>query len=56
MPMTVQDILRIRLANHRLAGKKLSSPEEAVAWFGAVQSQDYPGAKWGVGQRVRRSN
>ena len=26
---------------------------EAVGWFGAVQSQDYPAAKWALGQRIR---
>ena len=26
--------------------------EEAVGWFGAVQSQDYPAAKWALGQRI----
>ena len=25
---------------------------EAVGWFGAVQSQDYPAAKWAIGQRI----
>lgn len=29
-----------------------TTPGEVVAWFGAVQSQDYHPAKWGVGQRL----
>jgi Winged helix DNA-binding domain len=28
-------------------------PDALVAWLGAVQSQDYPGAKWGLGQRIK---
>ena len=30
----------------------MASPAEAVGWFGAVQSQDYPAAKWALGQRL----
>jgi hypothetical protein len=26
-----------------------------VAWLGAVQAQDYPGAKWAIGQRMRHA-
>lgn len=29
-----------------------ATPEEVVQWLGAVQSQDYGGAKWGLAQRV----
>jgi hypothetical protein len=46
------DIARQRLHNQRIAGAKFTSPEEAVRWFGAVQAQDYAGAKWAVGQRM----
>jgi hypothetical protein len=56
MHMTARDILHIRLVNQRLIGKKFSNPAEAVRWFGAVQSQDYPGAKWAVGQRVANAS
>jgi hypothetical protein len=47
------DILRLRLANQRLAGAGFRTPEEAVAWFGAVQAQDYLGALWALGLRTR---
>ena len=46
------DIVSQRLRNQYLVGTKLESPEEAVRWFGAVQAQDFPGAKWALGQRV----
>ena len=33
-----------------------TNPAETVGWLGAVQSQDYAGAKWAVGQRTRGTN
>lgn len=44
-----------RLYAQRLAGKPFPSPVEAVRWLTAVQSQDYAGAKWALGQRGRRT-
>lgn len=49
------DIVGTRLANHRLGRLKEASPAEVVAHLGAVQSQDYPAAKWSVGLRLRRA-
>ena len=46
------DIARRRLVTQRLAGATFKSPVEAVSWFCAVQSQDYAGAKWALGQRT----
>jgi hypothetical protein len=46
------DIAGRRLAAQRLTGKAFTTPVEAVRFLGAVQAQDYPGASWGVGQRV----
>jgi hypothetical protein len=40
-----------RLRNQHLAGRGLADPAAIVAWLGAVQSQDYTGAKWGLAQR-----
>jgi hypothetical protein len=34
-------------------GAPFKAPDAAVGWFGAVQSQDYPAAKWALGQRVQ---
>lgn len=31
-------------------------PAEAVGWLGAVQAQDYAGAKWAIGQRLQGGN
>lgn len=42
-----------RLGNQKLAGSDLRDPAGVVAWCGAVQAQDYPGARWGVGLRMK---
>jgi hypothetical protein len=47
------DLARRRLINQRLVGAGFRTPAEAVSWFGAVQSQDYAGAKWALGQRMQ---
>ncbi len=49
------DILSYRLHNQRLSQTEFTSPAEVVSWFGAVQAQDFAGAKWAVGQRVRNA-
>jgi hypothetical protein len=41
-----------RLQTQRLTGEPFASAVDAVAWLGAVQSQDYAGAKWALGQRT----
>jgi hypothetical protein len=54
--MNSLDIVQQRLSNQHLAGNPLEKPEDVVAWLGAVQAQDYAGAKWAVGQRVQGAN
>lgn len=51
--MRSAQVLRQRLHNQRLAGAPFEPPEDMVRWLGAVQSQDYAGARWSVGQRTR---
>jgi hypothetical protein len=41
------------MRNQRLVGAVFARPDEVVAWFGAVQAQDYRGALWGIAQRTR---
>jgi len=48
-------ILRLRLENHRLARAAFRKPEDVVAWFGAVQAQDYLGSLWAIGLRMQRA-
>lgn len=40
-----------RLWRSRLVGRRFDRPEDAVRHLGAVQSQDYAGAKWALGLR-----
>ena len=39
--------------HQRLTQNPLPGPAEVVAWLGAVQAQDYPGAKWALGLRMQ---
>jgi hypothetical protein len=48
---TSGNFLRQRLASHRLDQTAFTRPEQAVAWYGAMQAQDYRHAKWAVGIR-----
>jgi hypothetical protein len=41
-----------RLYNQRIANPHFATPAEVVAWLGAVQAQDYPGALWSVALRT----
>jgi hypothetical protein len=52
--MTHLDIVRQRLLNQHLSRPRFSKPEELVAWLGAVQAQDFAGAKWSLGLRLKR--
>jgi hypothetical protein len=51
--MAPEALLPRRIANQRLGGTPFRRPEDVVAWFGAVQAQDYLGALWALGQRTR---
>ena len=46
-------LLSRRLYTQHIAGTPLARPEDVVRLLGAVQSQDFLGAKWSIGQRVR---
>src|SRR5215208_1431326 len=50
--MTIE-IVRQRLHNQFLSQTKLIAANQVVALLGAVQSQDYAGAKWALAQRTR---
>ncbi|MES2109731.1 MAG: winged helix DNA-binding domain-containing protein [Bacteroidota bacterium] len=53
--MKPTDIARLRLFNQHLAAQSFKKPAEIVAHLGAVQAQDYAGAKWAVGVRLQKS-
>ncbi|MEJ2150131.1 MAG: winged helix DNA-binding domain-containing protein [Chloroflexota bacterium] len=50
--MTTSTALK-RLAQQRLTANPLATPGEVVGWLGAVQAQDYYGAKWSLGLRMQ---
>src|SRR6478735_757761 len=50
--MTPADIARLRLLNQHIDGIRFTQPAKIVAWLGAVQSQEYAGAKWALGLRL----
>ncbi len=54
--MSASDIALQRLANQHLITPQVSTPTEVVAWQGALQAQDYAGAKWAIGQRLPDTN
>jgi hypothetical protein len=54
--MTPDHILRLRFENQRIARAGLRTAEDVVAWFGAMQAQDYLGSLWAIGQRMRTAS
>src|SRR6266498_310322 len=46
-------ITSYRLHNQRLSETEFTNPVDVVSWFGAVQSQDFAGAKWAIGLRTK---
>jgi hypothetical protein len=51
--MNNAEIARRRLQNQRLAKTTFNDARDAVTQLGAVQAQDYAGAKWALGQRLK---
>jgi len=50
--MDAATIARHRLHNHHITQPRLQTPSEVVGWLGAIQGQDYAGAKWSIGLRL----
>jgi DNA glycosylase AlkZ-like len=51
--VNLREIARLRLRNQRVVGGGgFASAPAAVGWLGAVQSQEYPFAKWTLGKRT----
>ncbi len=48
-----REIAARRLVNQRLVGASLGGASEVARWLGAVQAQEYPVARWSLGQRAR---
>lgn len=51
--MNKSDLVAARLRNQRLASPAFERAVDVVRWFGAVQAQDFNGAKWALGLRMR---
>ena len=49
------DIAGRRLHTQRLSAGGFTNPQDVVGWLGAVQAQDYPGAKWALALRMRNA-
>ncbi|HLT79614.1 MAG TPA: winged helix DNA-binding domain-containing protein [Cyclobacteriaceae bacterium] len=53
--MTTTQLIRYRLRAQHLVPPYFTKPVDVVEWMGAVQAQDYLGALWSVGQRLKKS-
>jgi hypothetical protein len=53
--MSGLDIPHLRLCNQQIAHQTLRTPAEVVSHLGAMQAQDFPGAKWAIGLRLPTS-
>jgi hypothetical protein len=53
--MAISSIARQRLINQQISQSDHTQPAELVAWFGAMQAQDYLAARWAVGLRLSQS-
>lgn len=48
-PMTLKDVLHLRMINQQIARSAFSKPAEVVNWMVAMQSQEFAMAKWAIG-------
>jgi hypothetical protein len=51
----ISRIAQLRLQRQGIVGAKFDSPAEVVAWFGAIQAQDYASSLWAIGLRMREA-
>ena len=49
----IDNIALLRLENQHLVSPRFGNPVDVLRALGAVQSQDYAGAKWALAQRTR---
>ncbi|QMW00557.1 winged helix DNA-binding domain-containing protein [Spirosoma foliorum] len=50
--MSDLQLTQLRLVNQQLVQPMFTKPSDLVAWFGAVQAQDYAASKWALGLRL----
>jgi hypothetical protein len=51
--MPITNLIQLRLQNQHLSQQTFSNPADLVYYMGAVQAQDYAGAKWALGMRLK---
>jgi hypothetical protein len=51
--MTLTSIAQQRLQQQHIAQADFEKPEDVVSWMGAIQAQDYLGALWAIGLRMK---
>ena len=50
--MSAAGLIQRRLLSQQLVDPQSRDPRDVVQWLGAVQAQDYAGAKWALGMRL----
>jgi hypothetical protein len=53
--MNSQQIPQLRLQQQQILHPRFTEPAALVKWMGCMQAQDYAGAKWAIGNRVKGS-
>lgn len=53
--MTNSNIAHKRLYNQHISRATFEKPSDVIAWLGAAQGQDYLGALWAIGLRMRHA-
>ena len=53
--MNSQQITQLRLQQQQLLPAHATRPADLLRWMGCIQAQDYAGAKWAIGNRVKDS-
>ena len=48
--------VELRLRNQKLSEPTFQQPDDVVRWFGAVQAQDFHGAKWALALRTQNAS
>jgi hypothetical protein len=51
--LVIRDIIQQRLINQQLVNGAFTRPHELVSYMGCIQAQDFAGAKWAIGNRVK---
>ncbi|PSL47982.1 winged helix DNA-binding protein [Chitinophaga niastensis] len=51
--MTSKDIAHQRLFHQQMVDSHFTDPSALVGWMGCIQAQDFAGAKWGIGNRIK---